>query len=210
MRKILFYSFDYCCGEKTEAVRLKLALIGDYNLENSLAAVTVCQKIGLSMDQISKGLSTFPGVKRRCKVNFSSENLVYVDDYAHHPGEISAVLMSLKNLYNGYKILAIFEPHLFSRTMELKRDFAESLSHSDEVWLLPIFPAREEPVEEVTSDIILRHLSVPAKSLATDELIGTISKYLKGSEVKHLLITMGAGSIGKLGTEITKLLETLN
>ena len=114
------FSFDYYCGEKTEAVGLKVSLIGDYNLENSLAAVTVCQKIGLSLDQISKGLSTFPGVKRRCKVNFSSENLVYVDDYAHHPGEISAVLKSLKSLYSGYKILAIFEPHLFFTNCEVE------------------------------------------------------------------------------------------
>ncbi|MCB0539952.1 MAG: UDP-N-acetylmuramate--L-alanine ligase, partial [Bacteroidetes bacterium] len=111
------------------------------------------------MKKLRKAVSTFKGIKRRFDIQLKNDNYVYIDDYAHHPEEIKALLNSIKVLYPTKNIVAIFQPHLFSRTQDLCADFAEQLSKADEVLLLPIYPARELPIEGVTSTIILNKIN---------------------------------------------------
>ena len=167
---------------------------GFHNVENALAATAVALEVGLSPEQIKEGICTFGGVKRRFEYHVRSEKVVYIDDYAHHPTEIQAFLSSVKALYPTRKLTVIFQPHLFTRTRDFQEGFAESLSLADDLILLDIYPARELPIEGVTSDIIFEKVTSPTKVLCTkDDVMAIIEE-----KQPELIVSVGAGDIDTL------------
>jgi UDP-N-acetylmuramate--alanine ligase len=167
---------------------------GFHNVENALAATAVALEVGLSPEQIKEGICTFGGVKRRFEYHVRSEKVVYIDDYAHHPTEIQAFLSSVKALYPTRKLTVIFQPHLFTRTRDFQEGFAESLSLADDLILLDIYPARELPIEGVTSNIIFQNVTSPTKVLCTkDDVMAIIEE-----KQPELIVSVGAGDIDTL------------
>lgn len=172
----------------------KFGLPGKHNLMNALMAIAMANTYGIATDSIANALQSFPGIKRRFSFQIKEKNLVYIDDYAHHPTEINAVHQAVTELYPNQKVLAIFQPHLYSRTKDFIEDFAKSLSAFDEVVLLEIYPARELPIEGVTSSWLLQKITCENKKLVSKvDLIDTI----KASDTR-IIVTIGAGDIGEL------------
>ncbi|MEA5402046.1 UDP-N-acetylmuramate--L-alanine ligase [Arcicella sp. DC2W] len=167
---------------------------GFHNVENALAATAVALEVGLSPVQIKDGICTFGGVKRRFEYHIRSEKIVYIDDYAHHPTEIQAFLSSVKALYPQHKLTVVFQPHLFTRTRDFQEGFAESLSLADDLILLDIYPARELPIEGVTSDIIFNKVTSPSKTLCSKEAVLDLLK----EKQPELIVSVGAGDIDTL------------
>ena len=163
----------------------------------------MAKSYGLVNEKISNALATFKGVKRRFSFQIRTEKLVYIDDYAHHPTEINAVHQAVKELYPNKKIMACFQPHLFSRTKDFVDGFAESLSQFDEILLLEIYPARELPIEGVNSAWLLEKITAKNKQLVTKEMLLTS---FKNSDA-DVYITIGAGDIGEMVKEIKKVLD---
>ncbi len=183
--------------------RATLGLPGLHNIENSIAAVAIAQQLGIKGGVIKEALRSFSGVKRRFDYRVKSAEIVYIDDYAHHPEELKATIGSVKKLYPGSKITGIFQPHLFSRTRDFVDGFAESLSMLDECILLEIYPAREKPIAGVTSGWLLDKVKVANKKLMTkEELLAEI-----GRSPREVLLTMGAGDIDTLVEPIELLLK---
>jgi UDP-N-acetylmuramate--alanine ligase len=181
----------------------ELNIGGRHNVENALAAITVAIELGVKVDVIKKALASFTGIRRRFEKVFESEKCTYIDDYAHHPNEIKALLESVKELYPGKKITTVFQPHLFSRTRDLAFDFAVNLSLSDHVVLLPIYPAREEPIEGVSSELILEKINAESKQiLDKSEIIDFVTK-----NKPEVLLTVGAGDIDRLVEPLKKFLN---
>lgn len=193
------YVFDV--QTPTEIIQnIAFGLPGRHNLMNALTALAMAKTHGTPTDSIVKALASFKGVQRRFSYQIKKDNLVYIDDYAHHPTEINAVHQAVRELYPGEKVLAIFQPHLYSRTNDFADDFAKSLSAFDEVILLDIYPARELPMEGVTSTWLMSKMTNPSKSLVTKEnLHSTIVK----NEAK-IIVTIGAGDIGEMVPSIKK------
>jgi UDP-N-acetylmuramate--alanine ligase len=182
---------------------LEFGLPGKHNLTNALMALAMAKTFGTSNDAIAKALKSFKGIKRRFSYQIKEKSLVYIDDYAHHPTEINAVHQAVSELYPNQKVLAIFQPHLFSRTRDFGDDFAKSLSAFDEVILLDIYPARELPIPGITSKWLLDKMTILDKKLVTKEaLIPTILQ----SDAK-IIVTIGAGDIGELVPTIKKTLN---
>jgi UDP-N-acetylmuramate--alanine ligase len=174
---------------------------GLHNIENAIAAIGVAKYLKIEDDKIKAAVSSFLGVKRRFEYVLRTDGLVFIDDYAHHPEELRALIEGAKNLFPTKKCTVIFQPHLFSRTKDLADGFAEVLSIADETILLPIYPARELPMEGVTSELILNKMTNATKSIKQkDEVL----EYLKNSE-QQLLITAGAGDIDALVQPIKNL-----
>lgn len=194
--------FLYDIKSPVESINsVTLGLPGLHNVENSIAAVAIAQQIGIKADVIKEALRSFNGVKRRFDYRVKTEKVVYIDDYAHHPEELKATIGSAKKLYPGKKITGIFQPHLFSRTRDFADGFAESLDMLDECILLDIYPAREKPIEGVTSQMLLGKMkSGNKKVLSKPEVL----EYLKNSE-HQVLLTMGAGDIDGLVAPIEKI-----
>ena len=179
----------------TEVVtNVKLALPGHHNLTNALIAFAMAYTYGLSPDKIVKGLATFKGVRRRFSYQIKEKELVFIDDYAHHPTEINAVHQAVRELYPGKKILAVFQPHLFTRTRDFIDGFADSLSKFDELFLLDIYPARELPIEGVNSTWLLNKISNKNKHLIAKENL--IQEILNAKF--DVLVTIGAGDVGEI------------
>ena len=178
---------------------------GWVNIENGVGASAIALTYGLDPQKIRKALATFSGVKRRFDMQVNMDGLVYIDDYAHHPNEIAAAISSIKGRYPEYRYTAIFQPHLYTRTRDFADEFAEALSLADRVILLDIYPAREEPIPGVTSEIIFKGITAPEKILMKKE---ELLEYLQGQslEGKELFITLGAGDIDRLVGPIGKLL----
>ncbi len=194
------YSFDVGTPEGL-IQSLTLDHPGLLNVENAVAAVAVAHQLGCGEDIIRSSLAAFSGNQRRFDIIIKTDNLVYIDDYAHHPREIEATLRSLRELYPGRKITGIFQPHLYTRTRDLADDFARSLNLLDELILLEIYPAREEPIKGVTSDSILRNVNLKDKMICSkSELVEILRK-------KHVevLVTMGAGDIDRFVEPIKKI-----
>ena len=192
-----WYIFDV--KTPTETIQnIKFGLPGKHNLTNALLALAMAQTFGTPTESIVKALATFKGVKRRFTFQIRKENLVYIDDYAHHPTEINAVYQAVRELYPTKKVLAIFQPHLFSRTKDFADDFAKSLSQFDEVLLLDIYPARELPMEGITSQWLLNKIKNKYKKLIQkNELISMLH-----STDASVIVTIGAGDIGEMVREI--------
>lgn len=182
---------------------LRFNLPGKHNLTNALIALAMAYTYGTPTEAIAKALFTFKGVKRRFSYQIKEENLVYIDDYAHHPTEINAVHQAVSELYPEDKVLAIFQPHLFSRTKDFIDGFASSLSAFDEVILLDIYPARELPVEGVNSAWLLGKIDNPNKKLVLKDNL--ISEILKSDA--RVVVTIGAGDIGELVKPIKQALH---
>ncbi len=165
-----------------------------YNVENAVAAAAVALHCGLDEYQLRHGLKTFAGIKRRFDVRIKTKDLVYIDDYAHHPKEISATIESIKYLYPDKRIVGIFQPHLYSRTRDLADDFVEALKPLDEVILMPIYPAREKPIPGVSSGMILRKMETMNKYLCSAEQVPDLVEAL----CPDVVVTMGAGDIDRI------------
>jgi len=171
----------------------KFSLPGRHNLSNALIALAMTVEYGIPKPQLAKALASYKGVKRRFTYQIKSENLIFIDDYAHHPEEINAVHQAVREMYPTKKVLAVFQPHLFSRTRDFADDFAKSLSRFDEVILLDIYPARELPIEGVTSEWLLGKIENKHKKLIQkSELI----QHIKESSAQ-VVLTIGAGDIGE-------------
>ena len=196
------FVFDFI-GEITDIKDIRLPIPGYHNVENAIAAISVCLQLGIVPESIKSALASFKGVKRRFEYHIKTDNLVYIDDYAHHPAEIKAFLDSVRSLYPNKKITAIFQPHLFSRTRDFADGFAESLDIGDAAILMNIYPARELPVEGVTSDLIYERMKNTNKILVPDEnLLETID-----SQESEVFLTIGAGDIDRFILPIKELLE---
>lgn len=173
---------------------LELGMAGKHNVENAIAAATVALRLGVSPDHLQQGLASFRGVARRFQTRVSNEKVVYIDDYAHHPKELDACIASVRELYPGKRITGIFQPHLFTRTRDNVEDFGKSLAQLDELLLLDIYPAREEPIPGVTSDWLLKHVPMDVKEcIKKDSLLKEID-----SRHVEVVLTMGAGDIDSL------------
>ena len=196
------YVFDVRTPSET-IVNIEFGLPGKHNLMNALMALAMAKTFGLPNEDIASALHSFKGIKRRFSYQIKTENLVYIDDYAHHPTEINAVHQAVRELYPGQKVLAIFQPHLFSRTKDFADDFAQSLAAFDELILLDIYPARELPMDGITSQWLLNKIDNRNKKLVSkQELIPSILQ----SEAK-VIVTIGAGDIGELVSFIKKALN---
>lgn len=172
----------------------KFGLPGRHNLMNALMAIAMAINFGSPTDAIAVALASFKGVRRRFSYQIKTDNLVYIDDYAHHPTEINAVYQAVSELYPGKKVLAVFQPHLFSRTSDFSDDFAKSLSNFDEILLLDIYPARELPMEGITSEWLLSKIENDNKKLVSKE---DLIESIVNSDAT-IIVTIGAGDIGEL------------
>jgi len=182
---------------------VRLGVPGIHNAENAIACLALCQFIGLNEDEIRHGLESFKGVKRRFEYQIRTPKLVYIDDYAHHPTEIKALIDSVQLLYPGRKITGVFQPHLFSRTRDFFDAFATQLSRLDEAILLPVYPAREEPISGVTSDALLEAMTNEEKSVLTpNEAVAKFNEFKEG-----IVLTIGAGDIDRIVAPLTKALS---
>lgn len=179
---------------------------GWVNIENAVGAAAIGLTYGLDPEKIREALASFGGVKRRFDIQLKSDRCIYIDDYAHHPREISASLTSIRGNFPGHKLTAIFQPHLYTRTRDFADGFAESLSIVDRLILLDIYPAREEPIPGVTSEIIFRNVTAPEKVLLKKE---ELMDYMNGLEIgeKEVFVTVGAGDIDRFVEPINALLN---
>ena len=176
---------------------------GWVNIENGVAASAIALTYGIDPQEIKKALASFSGVKRRFDLQVKNEKHIYIDDYAHHPEEISAALSSIRKAYPTMKLTAAFQPHLYTRTRDFAEEFAQALSAVDKLILLDIYPAREEPIPGVTSEIIFKDVTAPEKVLLRrDEFM----KYMENEEVE-LFVTLGAGDIDRFVEPIAKMLS---
>jgi UDP-N-acetylmuramate--alanine ligase len=183
---------------------VKFALPGHHNLTNALIAFAMAYTYGVEPNKIVKALATFKGVRRRFSYQIRENNLVFIDDYAHHPTEINAVHQAVRELYPGKKVLAVFQPHLFSRTRDFADGFAAALSNFDQLFLLDIYPARELPIEGITAEWLLDKVSNKNKKLVDkNKLIETIL-----NEKFDVLVTIGAGDLGEMIHDIKNALSS--
>jgi UDP-N-acetylmuramate--alanine ligase len=196
-----FYVFDV--QTPSEIIKnLQFGLPGRHNLMNALMALAMAKTYGTPTESIANALASFKGIQRRFSYQIKSEKLVYIDDYAHHPTEINAVHQAVRELYPNEKVLAIFQPHLFSRTKDFADEFAKSLSQFDAVLLLDIYPARELPMEGITSSWLLSKIENSNKKLVSKtDIIPSILE----TDAK-IIVTIGAGDIGELVPQIKQAL----
>lgn len=201
------YFFDIVLPAK-EMKAVELNMGGLHNIENVLAAIAVADHMDVAEDKIRKAVASFKGVKRRFEYVVRSLETapVFIDDYAHHPEELRALISSAKELYPTKKCTVVFQPHLFSRTQDHAAGFAKVLSLADEVMLLPIYPARELPMPGVTSELILDKMTISQKSIKSKE---EILQWMKENSVE-LFITSGAGDIDTLVQPLKEILESKN
>jgi len=196
------FVFDLVYPEGTIA-DIAMKIPGYHNIENSIAAGAVALYLGVEPEKIKEALENYKGVKRRFEYQVENGSHIYIDDYAHHPAEIQAFLSSVKGLYPGRHVTAIFQPHLFTRTRDFADGFAESLSMADRLILLEIYPARELPIEGVNSEMLLKRVSIEDKQLIAKESILNVLAGLK----TDIVVTIGAGDIDTLVEPVKNLLD---
>lgn len=189
--------FDYKRGESVVA-DLEMYVPGYHNVMNTVAAITVALELGLTKDEIQKGVASYRGVKRRFEYVVKTNDFAYIDDYAHHPSEVKAFVSSVRELFVDKKVTVVFQPHLFSRTQDFADDFAEELSKVDELILLDIYPARELPIEGVTSEWLFSKIKNGNKRLVKDVDLMDCVRQLK----TDVLVTLGAGDIDRFVNQI--------
>ncbi|CAN5237137.1 UDP-N-acetylmuramate--L-alanine ligase [soil metagenome] len=188
-----YYVFDFVNAKKKISA-IRMGLPGRHNVENATAAISVALLLGADDEGIQNALTTFKGVKRRFDYRIRNQKIVFIDDYGHHPAELKACISSVKELYPSKKITGVFQPHLYSRTRDFANEFAASLDLLDEVILLEIYPAREKPIQGISSSMLLNKIHNTNKFLySKDELINKIKDHNF-----DVLITMGAGDIDQL------------
>ena len=204
------YEFDVVIkGKRSDSYRIenvRLNIGGMHNVENAVAAITVASSLNIDEAKIKAAAADFKGVKRRFEYIIKTDALVFIDDYAHHPEELKALISGAKSLFSGKKCTVIFQPHLYTRTRDLADGFAEVLDMADEVILLPIYPARELPIAGVNSEMILAKMkSKNKKVLDKEELKAWIAKDFKKED--KVLVTAGAGDIDLLIDPIKQILK---
>ena len=183
---------------------IRVGAPGWVNAENSIAAAAIALTYGLEPEGVKAAIGTFEGVKRRLEVHVNTPTLSYIDDYAHHPSELTSAITSMRDIFPGRKITGIFQPHLYTRTRDFAADFAKALSAVDKLILLDIYPAREEPIPGVTSEMIFKDVTAPEKVLLKKE---ELMDYL-AEEPLDVLATFGAGNIDRYIEPITELLKS--
>ncbi len=188
------FCFDYV-SDTNLIPDIQLAVPGYHNIENALAVITACLFLGIDPEWIRQAISTFQGAKRRFDRIIQREDLVMLDDYGHHPVEITALLKSIRQVYPGKKIAIVFRPNLYTRTRDFAQEFAQSLSLADCVFLLDIYPDREQPIPGVTSELIFKQLSIDKKYLCTQE---TLLHCLKDYGKPEVIVTAGSGGTSQL------------
>jgi len=194
-------SYRFSVKTPTDIVHdVAFCLPGRHNLSNALAAIAMAEQYGLPLDKITASLKSFNGVKRRFSYKIRTADVVLIDDYAHHPTEINAVADAVREMYPGKKVMAVFQPHLFSRTNDFIDDFARSLERFDELVLLDIYPAREAPIEGVTSEWLLEKINLKDKKIVAKQKV--YQEIIKSDA--DIVIMIGAGDIGVLVGEITE------
>jgi UDP-N-acetylmuramate--alanine ligase len=198
--------------------KVELNMGGMHNVENAVAAITIAHYLEIAPDKIKNAVANFKGVKRRFEYIISASeaekqknDVVYIDDYAHHPEELKALIKSAKSLFSKRRCTVVFQPHLFTRTRDFAKEFAEALDLADEILILPIYPARELPIEGVTSELILKRMEKEnADLISKEQLLNYLgNNYLKSvqaSSYGQILITVGAGNIDQLIQPIKKIL----
>lgn len=174
-----------------------------YNVENAVAASAAALACGITEEQLRKGLKSFTGIRRRFDYHINRPDLVYIDDYAHHPQELQATIESIRYLYPGKRVVGIFQPHLYSRTADHADGFAQVLSQLDETILMPIYPAREEPIPGVSSELILHKMSSINRYLCSPQQVLELLPAL----YPDVVVTLGAGDIDRLVPQIEVLLK---
>ncbi len=203
---IRYPAYTAISGKDIPAGAIKKCIVGVpgwVNVENSIAAAAMALIGGIEPEKIKEALATFKGVERRFDIHINTPDTAYIDDYAHHPKEISSAISSIRNIFPGRRLCGIFQPHLYTRTRDFAEEFAESLSSLDELILLDIYPAREAPIEGVSSKIIFDKVTAPFKiQIHKEQLLD----YLKDKEI-DILITFGAGDIDRLIQPITEMLN---
>lgn len=182
---------------------IQLRVPGLYNLENAVAALSLALMAGANAADLVNALQEYNGVKRRFDVQLKSDKVILIDDYAHHPAEIEACVKSVRHIYPDKKITGIFQPHLFTRTRDFAGEFAQSLDLLDELFLLPIYPARELPIQGVTSQIILDQMKLAAKSICHYNQVEEKVLEAKG----NIILMMGAGDIDRLVSPVKERLK---
>jgi UDP-N-acetylmuramate--alanine ligase len=200
------YSFDAII--KGRAISgLTLHMGGLHNVENALAAIAVAFQLGISDEKIREAVEAFKGVKRRFEYIIRRKDKIFIDDYAHHPEELRALLSGVKNLYATKKCTLIFQPHLFTRTRDFAEGFAESLALADQIFLLPIYAAREEPIAGVSSEMIASRMITKNVHVVSRDLALIRIKELINEDAIDVLVTAGAGDIDTLVQPLAKLFE---
>lgn len=197
------FLFDYSFDSYREII--ELGIPGVHNAENAVAAITMGLKIGMSIENIKDACASFKGVKRRFEYHLKKENNVYIDDYAHHPTELKAFFDSLDLLYPNQEKTVIFQPHLFSRTRDFRDGFVEQLARVDHLVIMPIYPAREEPIPGVTSKMLANKIGKEVLVLNHEECLAYIQ-----DKRPRVLATVGAGNIDRLVPEVVKIQKELN
>lgn len=194
------FCFDY--AHKDVSTRIVNALPGFHNIENATAAITACLCLNLPLNPLVEACANFKGVKRRFETVFSNDKYTVIDDYAHHPTELRACINSVKELYPDKKLTGVFQPHLFSRTRDFADDFAAALDLLDTCWLLDIYPAREQPIEGINSELL-------AFKMAKNPMLMAKENVLKNLQIEkpELLLILGAGDIDQLIKPIKELYE---
>lgn len=186
-------------GPGVDWKNVELGLPGIHNCENAVAVCAMCIELGVTKEEILSGLKSFLGVKRRFDYHIRTEELVYIDDYAHHPTELAALIDSVRMLYPTRFITGIFQPHLFSRTRDFMEGFIAELSRLDKVILMPIYPAREEAIPGITSDVLAKEIATDCLVLSPEEVIEWSKSVSEG-----IILTIGAGDIDRIVTPLTK------
>lgn len=185
---------------------IRFPIPGRHNVENATAAIAIALQVGVTPESIREGLLSFKGIKRRFEFIIRTEKTVFIDDYGHHPTELKAAIGAAKALFPNRKVTGIFQPHLYSRTRDFVDGFAEALDGLDEILLMDIYPAREKPIEGVTSDIIFNKMKNPNKKLVTK---ANLLQVLQNYEIE-VLMTIGAGDIDTMVEPIKKMLDDRN
>ncbi len=192
-----FFTFQ---TPKVKWENIELGLAGTHNVENAVAAVAIAFELGLTEEQVKAALKDFKGVKRRFEYRIRREDLVMIDDYAHHPEELKACLHSVRELYPDRQITGVFQPHLFSRTRDFADEFARSLELLDDIILLPIYPARELPMPGIDSQMLLDKITKPTKKLVEkSELLAELR-----SKPREVIVMLGAGDIDAMVNPVEK------
>lgn len=193
--------FDLVCPDRIiEGCRSGIP--GWVNVENAIAASALLWCAGFDEEKLKEAIATFDGVKRRFDFYINTPRVVYMDDYAHHPEELRAALTSLRGMFPNRKISVVFQPHLYTRTRDFAPEFAEALSLADDVTLVPIYPARELPIEGITSETILRDVTVPKRLIQKENLLS----WIEGADT-DILVTFGAGDIDNYCEGIAEILR---
>ncbi len=196
------YRFDLVTPDRVIS-DCTLGVPGLINLENSIAAVALIDGRDFDEHLLKEAMASFQGIERRFDLHISTDKVVYMDDYAHHPQELRAMLTSVRSIYPEAKITIAFQPHLFSRTNDFHQGFAQSLSLADEVLLLPIYPAREEPMEGVSSQMIYDLITSPKQLVEKEELVELLEK----DHSLEVVVTAGAGDIDRLVPQVKELMQ---